>query len=488
MNDMCAMYETGSAMCEIHVRPTSTMALPSTNVIVQALLVGAIVFVASLGGILARPVGFLSSFWPANAILLGLMVRNPSFAHPLGWVCAAAGYIAADLATGGAILPTLWLTLGNLTSAATGFVLFMRRPLDDRQLRSPLAILHLLCICLAASAATAVVTAGALVIYFGRDLLDALAISMVLELATHLIILPMFLTAPPSAVLFRRRRAPDNLAARLFERGGPLAALVLSLVIGSIIGGPGASMFPMPAILWCALSYGRFFTATMMCVVGLWQSMMLYSLLQPGSEDFLRSIVSFRLGSGLFALGPLMVASINAARNDLVVALDRAANQDPLTLALTRRAFLERADAALAADGAGAACLLLDIDYFKQINDRHGHAAGDAVLAQFGSAVRNDLRDDDLFGRLGGEEFAVLLKDAAYADAMMVAERLRKKIETMQVDLETGETVAVTVSIGIAFHDVEQSLTALLSHADQALYEAKHAGRNRIVRAAAVDA
>ncbi len=89
-----------------------------------SLLVALAIFLASLFGILTRPVGFLAALWPANAILLGLMVRNPGLASIWGWVGAFAGYIVADVVTGGDIAITLWLTLANLAGAFTGYTLF----------------------------------------------------------------------------------------------------------------------------------------------------------------------------------------------------------------------------------------------------------------------------------------------------------------------------------------------------------------------------
>ncbi len=161
--------------------------------------------------------------------------------------------------------------------------------------------------------------------------------------------------------------------------------------------------------------------------------------------------------------------------------LERIATQDPLTGVLTRRAFLERTSAYLAKlPRDRAACILmLDIDHFKHINDTFGHAGGDKVLSIFAKRVGRCLRSSDLFGRLGGEEFAILLTSCSEKRGAQVAERIRSKLEREPVDLGNGARTALTVSIGISVADDPRwSLEGLLAEADQALYRVKNSGRN----------
>ncbi|HEX2539011.1 MAG TPA: GGDEF domain-containing protein [Pseudolabrys sp.] len=160
-----------------------------------------------------------------------------------------------------------------------------------------------------------------------------------------------------------------------------------------------------------------------------------------------------------------------------------AAMVDPLTGIANRRAFL--ADAGAAAkrhDGnpKPSSMLLIDLDNFKSINDTFGHALGDRVLEIFTASTREALRDSDLFGRLGGEEFAVLLSDMNSEAAVTVAERIRESFAeaTSEVD---GNAVGATVSIGIAHCDgAVLEVPELLAQADRALYFAKERGRNRV--------
>jgi diguanylate cyclase (GGDEF)-like protein len=167
-----------------------------------------------------------------------------------------------------------------------------------------------------------------------------------------------------------------------------------------------------------------------------------------------------------------------------------AALVDPLTGIANRRAFLEEA-AGLArrggADSRPAVVLLADLDRFKTINDRYGHAIGDRVLQLFAQAAVAKLGPMDLIGRLGGEEFAVVLYDCGRERGLAVGERIRLSFENaaMQID---GLPVGGTVSMGMAISDGGSfDMPSLLAQADEALYCAKERGRNRI-EAAAPDA
>lgn len=167
----------------------------------------------------------------------------------------------------------------------------------------------------------------------------------------------------------------------------------------------------------------------------------------------------------------------------LQLRLDRLANEDELTGVLNRRAFLAQAIELLASRSRPdiAAILVLDLDHFKQLNDRHGHAAGDAALRGFTRTVAAQLRPHDLFARVGGEEFWILLPGTDVAGAQALAERLR--IEVERAALIFGDArLPITVSVGVsAVHEAD--ISTALSNADRALYEAKHGGRNRVVAA-----
>lgn len=162
--------------------------------------------------------------------------------------------------------------------------------------------------------------------------------------------------------------------------------------------------------------------------------------------------------------------------------LRRLARTDPLTGALNRLALEEEARRLFGRAGApsGLAVLMLDADHFKAINDRHGHAGGDRVLAALAHGVGARLRPGDVLGRVGGEEFLVLLPHTDLATATALAEELRAHVASQPLGLD-GLAQAITVSIGVAVRDAtDGDADALIRRADHSLYEAKRAGRNRI--------
>ncbi|MFD2264943.1 GGDEF domain-containing protein [Lacibacterium aquatile] len=163
------------------------------------------------------------------------------------------------------------------------------------------------------------------------------------------------------------------------------------------------------------------------------------------------------------------------------------AEVDPLTGVANRRAFLARAEYDLARVRRYEGSLtvaMIDLDHFKSVNDTYGHDAGDMVLRAVADLCRTRLRSTDLFGRLGGEEFAALLIETNEDEARQVLEDLRKAIAGVVVTLSTGVTISVTASIGsVTMPPAEATVDELLKLADNALYQAKRSGRNRVVAA-----
>jgi two-component system cell cycle response regulator len=180
----------------------------------------------------------------------------------------------------------------------------------------------------------------------------------------------------------------------------------------------------------------------------------------------------------------VLVARVRAAlrskalRDDLVT----HATRDALTGLLNRRELDARTAAAIAHAQRYdrlLSCAMIDVDHFKQVNDRHGHAAGDAVLCEAATRLRETCRDTDTIGRYGGEEFIVLFPEIAAQDAMVAAERIRRAFCDAAFS-SSGLDLQLTASIGVATWDAGMSVPAsLYSAADRALYQAKERGRNR---------
>lgn len=174
-------------------------------------------------------------------------------------------------------------------------------------------------------------------------------------------------------------------------------------------------------------------------------------------------------------------------RKKIEVEMERLARTDELTGLTSRRRFLEQAETETARSiryNHPLSLLMLDADHFKRINDQHGHAAGDLVLRSLANVIHDSLRGSDLAGRIGGEEFAILLPETDRPMALEVAERLRNAVEASQVMVGMEAPLGVTVSIGVAsLRSIEGGLGLLLSQADMALYRAKNSGRNRVCSA-----
>ena len=165
-------------------------------------------------------------------------------------------------------------------------------------------------------------------------------------------------------------------------------------------------------------------------------------------------------------------------------ALEGQAHTDYLTGLANRRYFMKLAQNEFARSkrfGKSVTVCMLDLDHFKQVNDTYGHKTGDIVLKSVASLLRGTLREVDIVGRVGGEEFACVLPETDRADAVEVMERLRALISRSPVDTRDGTSIAVTISIGIAHRDyiAGETFEELLQWADEALYEAKKA-RNTV--------
>jgi diguanylate cyclase (GGDEF)-like protein len=165
--------------------------------------------------------------------------------------------------------------------------------------------------------------------------------------------------------------------------------------------------------------------------------------------------------------------------------LREMAMRDPLTGIYNRRTFIDLADAELhraSRHGTPVSLLMVDIDFFKLVNDEYGHLVGDHTLAQVASVITKCLRAEDTFARYGGEEFCVLVAEADDDDAMILAERIRREVDAHPIAVD-GHAIRVSVSIGASTRPAQstQSLDELLVRADAAVYHAKRTGRNRVV-------
>lgn len=203
--------------------------------------------------------------------------------------------------------------------------------------------------------------------------------------------------------------------------------------------------------------------------------------LEAGADDFLikpfdREEMKYRIGIG-----------------ERIIRLEqrilKLATTDDLTGILNRRAFMERINQEVnrsRREKAPLSFILSDIDHFKDVNDRHGHQAGDLVLQKFVKQLTSSSRPYDLIGRYGGEEFTICLPGADASGARVFAERIRKRVENMKIMLpDCSQSIQITASFGTTslLPESEEGVESLIKRADNALYKAKNEGRNRVCTA-----
>jgi diguanylate cyclase (GGDEF)-like protein len=191
------------------------------------------------------------------------------------------------------------------------------------------------------------------------------------------------------------------------------------------------------------------------------------------------------LGLSIVTLPCMSIGMAMLAHDQLVRRIEKLATIDELTGVLMRRAFMAEANALHAralVTGAPLSIAILDIDNFKAINDRFGHAAGDRTLSHFASVVSGLMRPGDLFGRLGGEEFGIVFADTGKSDAETLTNGLR-----LAVERSPGAGVHCTLSAGVARLASGDTLESVMARADAALYMAKAMGRNRVMTSPDVD-
>lgn len=210
---------------------------------------------------------------------------------------------------------------------------------------------------------------------------------------------------------------------------------------------------------------------------------------RDGRTERYEAAASPMLGRRGRLLGTILTLRDITARAELLQKVERIAVTDELTGVPNRRAFIEAATREIERarrHGLPVAVGIMDLDHFKLVNDRHGHQAGDRVLAEVARCSAASLRSTDLFCRWGGEEFAILLFGSLAPDSAATAERMRAAIQALAVRIGEGPAsteLGVTASFGLACRDrlAGESLDSLLAEADRALYRAKRAGRDRVV-------
>ncbi len=438
-------------------------------------LVGVVTAGGAMIGLFTRHT-FSVAFWPANALLVGIMLRMPGLYRPSGWAGALLGFVVGDMLFGSSLGRSAFFATSNGAGALTATMALRRLDPADLRLERTHSVLRILAGLIPGCIVAALVGAVLVVVEFNGSVAQTMQTWPASELVNYLVVLPVLLTL----------RQPDAQPPRLAKQPlWPALTLLLSCFAAVQFDGPGSIMFPMPALLLCALTYSVATTAVLTMLLGTGCLVAIgLELVEIGQDMAIpRLVLSVRIAVAFLVLVPLTISSAMTVQDALLRQLRDAADHDGLTGLLNRRAFEQRLQERLTQplpSGGGLALLWLDLDHFKAINDRHGHPAGDAVLRAVADTLRSACDADNLCGRLGGEEFAMLLSAPDRATAHRAAESLRSAIVAQRIDWH-GTMIHATASIG-ACHLTRLPADAapLLRRLDEAMYRAKRSGRNRI--------
>lgn len=451
--------------------------------LLEAAAIAAFVFAACMAGIHSRLLFSLGSVWPANALLFSLVVLRPGSNRPPTWILSAAAYVLADLTSGSALFNNLVLNGANLVGVATGVMVATRLPSDTLTLKRPHDPVLVVLVMAVASAGTAVGGTVGGPLLFGLSVVDSALLWWSTEMVNYAIVVPLVLALAGTSewrILSRHRRLAVWQAAAL-------GLLCVCTGLATWIGGPGALVLPLPALIWCAVSFRPWVSQGLAAAVCAWWLVAVpFGWMSIGAPlDDALSVSSFRAGLAMLAIGPFAIAALNDAWRTARIALTFAATHDGLTGLRNRTNFIDRLteDLHQVSDEARMSVLIADIDHFKRVNDTFGHLAGDAALKAVADCFSAVAQPHHVVARLGGEEFAIALGGTGAADAYAIAEEIRKMVDALEIVTPGGAVIRVTVSIGVRACSRGDNVTQVLAAADAALYDAKSCGRNLVVLA-----
>ena len=424
-----------------------------------------------------RLVEALSLFWPLNGVMAGIFARYV-FLHRLHYyaVCYVA-MLMYDAVTTNWGMASVVINLSNMIFIVVVAVLVQRDRRLMKKTPDPLNALRLFNYCLIAALLCALLGAFGSVGIDSHTFWPLFADWFSEQFSTGVLVVPCILTL---GLPVRELRV--NLEKLL-----PIIALVVSVAASVVIGGAGSLAFPLPALIWCAVRYSLPATCLLTFITGATEiilvanSIINIAVATPFTTPMM---FSARLGIATMAICPVMVSVSMAAINSLIRQVSLRADYDFLTQVYSRSGLYE----ALKREETHRhsrflTVMLLDIDYFKSINDNYGHECGDRVLASFAQQVQEVVGEDGMVARMGGEEFAVVVNSGDAQNGFELAERIRSTVSSHPFTWRQ-QALHLTVSIGLGSGKAEswqltEVFNKLMAEADDHLYRSKKAGRNR---------
>ena len=422
----------------------------------------------------------LSLFWPVNAIVTGVIVRNPFLHQTRYYLATFAAMVFNDTVFSGWALSAFTLNMANLLFVLVAVTLLVKHLQHDSGSERITSVLRIFPACLLAGLACASWGALAQQADFNSGLVTAWGEWFSEQFSTGLMLLPFLLTRDWASLSPRQFMQMRKLA--------PVVAVIFSLMIGAMMGGAGSLTFPVPALVWCAIVLPMPLTSLVILLTGISEIILVsHGVMNIQGDDNMLPIThltSARLGVATIAISPLIVAVSMDAIRQLNQRLALRANYDFLTRLLSRSGLYESLRAEPIFPDRRAGVILLDVDYFKAINDNFGHDAGDSVLEEIARRMQRVVGKEGRICRFGGEEFAVVLFDQNPEKLYFLAESIRQKMAKEKFWLQ-GSTATVTVSLGLAHGSAGEAtewhrvINRLISAADKNLYLSKRNGRNQ---------
>ncbi|MEI9481311.1 diguanylate cyclase [Enterobacter cancerogenus] len=424
-----------------------------------------------------RLVEALSLFWPLNGVMAGIFARYAYLNRLHYYGVSYVAMLLYDAVTTNWGVASLVINLSNMVFIITVAVLVLRDKRLMKKTPDPLNALRLFNYCLIAALLCALLGAVGSVGIDSHTFWPLFADWFSEQFSTGVLIVPCMLTVT----------MPARLPRLTLEALLPVLALMVSVAASVVIGGAGSLAFPLPALIWCAVRYSLPATCLLTFITGAVEvvlvanSVINIAVAAPLSTPMM---FSARLGIATMAICPVMVSVSVAAINSLIRQVSLRADYDFLTHVYSRSGLYE----ALKQEETHKhsrflTVMLLDIDYFKSINDNYGHECGDKILTAFAQKVQQVVGEDGLVARMGGEEFAVVANTGDAQRGFELAERIRLTIANHPFTWRQ-QTLFLTVSIGLGSGKADpRALTevfnTLLTEADDYLYRSKKAGRNR---------
>ncbi|WP_238340084.1 GGDEF domain-containing protein [Citrobacter sp. NCU1] len=423
-----------------------------------------------------RLVEALSLFWPLNGVMAGVFARYVWLNRLHFYAVCYVAMLAYDAITTEWGWVSLIINLSNMVFIITFAQLILRDKRRGINTYEPINALRLFNYCLFAALLCALFGATGSIGIERQSFWPLFADWFSEQFSTGVLIVPCMLTLS----------LPGTLTRFKAEQLMPVGALIVSVAASVIIGGAGSLAFPLPALIWCAVRYPTPITCLLTFMTGAVEiilvanSIINISVASPFSAPHM---FSARLGIATMAICPVMVAVSVSAINSLIKQVSLRADFDYLTRVYSRSGLFEALKKREPQKPQHVTVMLLDIDYFKQINDNFGHECGDQVLSAFARHVQKIVGDKGLLARMGGEEFAVVAASADSDEGIQLAEKIRKAVALQPFNWQQ-QTLYLTVSIGLAngktqSHSLADLFNTLIVDADECLYRSKKEGRNR---------